>query len=58
MKYAVLSFDDGRADTYEKAYKILKKYGLTATINAVTDFIALQRFCKRRKQGDDGGAVD
>ena len=40
MKYALLSFDDGRADTYEKAYKILKKYGLTATINAVTDFIA------------------
>ena len=40
MKYAVLSFDDGRADTYENAYKILKKHGLTATINAVTDFIA------------------
>ncbi len=40
MKYAVLSFDDGRADTYENAYKILRKYSLTATINAVTDFIA------------------
>lgn len=39
MKTIVLSFDDGRLDTYENALPIMKKYNLTATINITTDFI-------------------
>lgn len=39
MKYVVLSFDDGRSDTYTNAFPILKKYNLTATFNIVSDFI-------------------
>ena len=38
-KNVVLSFDDGRLDTYTNAYKILKKYGMTCTVNVVTDFV-------------------
>ena len=38
-KYVILSFDDGREDTYTNAYPILKKYGLTCTVNITTDFI-------------------
>ena len=39
MRYVNLSFDDGRSDTYEIAFPILKKYGLTATVNIVSDFV-------------------
>ena len=39
MKYIVFSFDDGRKDTYTEALPILKKYGLTATVNIVPDYI-------------------
>lgn len=39
MKKVVLSFDDGRLDTFTNAIQILKKYGLTATINIATDFV-------------------
>lgn len=39
MKYISLSFDDGRADTYTNALPILKKYGLTATVNVISDFV-------------------
>lgn len=39
MKYVVLSFDDGRKDTYENAFRIIKKYNLTATIHVTTGFI-------------------
>lgn len=38
-KYVILSFDDGREDTYKNAYFILKKYGLMCTVNITTDFI-------------------
>lgn len=38
-RYVMFSFDDGRADTYQIAVPILRRYGLTATINVVTDFI-------------------
>ena len=38
-KTVVLSFDDGREDTYTNAWPILKQYGLRGTINVVTDFI-------------------
>ncbi len=39
IKEVSFSFDDGRYDTYTRAYPILKKFGYTATINVVTDFI-------------------
>lgn len=42
MKYVILSFDDGRLDTYSNAFQMIKKYNLTATINVVSDFILHQ----------------
>lgn len=38
-KYIVFSFDDGRLDTYENSYQILRKFNIPATINISTDFI-------------------
>lgn len=38
-KYVMFSFDDGRKDQYEIAYRVMKRYGLPATINIVTEFI-------------------
>ena len=38
-KTVILSFDDGRADTYTNALPTLKQYGLTATLNVVSDFV-------------------
>ena len=43
MKYVVLSFDDGRLDTFEYAMPHVLKNGLTATVNITTDFIERQR---------------
>lgn len=39
MKYIVLSFDDGRKDFYTNALPILKKYGFSATVNIVSDYM-------------------
>ena len=39
MKTIILSFDDGRRDFYTRAFPILQKYGLPATLNVVTDFV-------------------
>ena len=39
MKYVVLTLNDGRLDTYTRAVPIMKKFGVTATINITTDFI-------------------
>lgn len=39
MKYIVFSFDDGRADTYTVAMPIMQKYGLTATVNIISDYV-------------------
>jgi peptidoglycan/xylan/chitin deacetylase (PgdA/CDA1 family) len=41
-KPVAISFDDGYLDTYTHAYPILKKYGMTATIMLVSDFIGGQ----------------
>ena len=35
----IFSFDDGRKDQYDVAYKILSKYDFPATINVVSEFI-------------------
>lgn len=34
-----LSFDDGRKDFYDNAFPILKKYGLTASLNVTTGYV-------------------
>lgn len=39
MKYICLSFDDGRSDTFEYAFPLLRKYGLVATVNIISDFV-------------------
>ena len=39
MKYIILSFDDARSDTYEVAKPIMEKYGLTGTVNVISDFV-------------------
>lgn len=39
-KPLIITFDDGYLDNYTNAYPILKKYGFTATIFVVTDFIS------------------
>lgn len=39
MKNVVLSFDDGRLDTYENAIPMMMAFRLTATINITTDFV-------------------
>lgn len=38
-KYVVFTFDDGRADQYSNAVKIMKKYGLVGTIYITTGFV-------------------
>lgn len=39
MKYIVLSFDDAREDFYTRALPILKKYGLKASVNVISEFV-------------------
>lgn len=39
VKKIVLSFDDGRRDFYNRALPILKKYGLSSTLNVISDFV-------------------
>jgi Predicted xylanase/chitin deacetylase len=36
----VITFDDGYEDNYINAYPVLKKYGYTATVFAVTNFVS------------------
>lgn len=39
MKYVVLSFDDARSDTYEIALPIMQRYGLTGTVNTISNYV-------------------
>jgi hypothetical protein len=39
MKTIIFSFDDARQDFYSRAFPILQKYSLTATLNVISDFI-------------------
>ena len=53
MRYVILSFDDGRKDFFVNALPILQKYGLTATLNVITEFIGrndLDRFASGNHQ--------
>lgn len=38
-KRLVFSFDDGRLDTYTRAYPILRKYNMPFTLNVCSDFV-------------------
>ena len=38
-KFVVFSFDDGREDTFTRAYPILRKYNMPFTLNVCTDFV-------------------
>ena len=41
-KAFILTFDDGYADFFKNAYPILRRYGFTATVFLVTDFVGGQ----------------
>ncbi len=40
MNPVLITFDDGYEDNYKNAYPILKKYGFTAMIFVITDFVS------------------
>lgn len=44
-KYIILSFDDGRNDTYINAVPIMLKHNIRATINITTDFLEYPDTC-------------
>lgn len=53
MKTIILSFDDARSDFYHRAFPILQKYNLTATLNVITDFIENPTKYKSFDSGDN-----
>ncbi len=50
-KSVLLTFDDGWIDNYLVAYKVLKKYGVKATIFVVTDWV--ERSSEDKRPNDD-----
>ena len=42
-KFVVITFDDGYADFYRKAFPILSQYGFTATVFVITGLLEAQR---------------
>lgn len=48
-KAVVITFDDGYEETYDKAYKILKKYNAKATLFMVSDNIGKEYYCTDRQ---------
>jgi peptidoglycan/xylan/chitin deacetylase (PgdA/CDA1 family) len=44
LKPVIITFDDGYADNFTKAYPILKKYGLKATIFLISSDIGRKRY--------------
>lgn len=40
MKTIVLSFDDARSDFYSRAFPIMKRYGIPATLNVITRYMS------------------
>ncbi len=49
-KSVVITLDDGYEDNYQKAYPILKKYGMKATIFVVTSTVDINPECLTSKQ--------
>lgn len=52
-KMICFSFDDGRRDTYTRAFKIMNRYGLCGTIHITTGFI--DGTWKRKEEWDSAG---
>lgn len=44
-KAVVITFDDGYAQTYQKAFPVLKKYNAKATLFMVSDCIGKENYC-------------
>ena len=55
MKKIILSFDDSRADFYFRAYPLLKKYTIPATLNVISGFV--NGSAKMRMPSADGKAM-
>lgn len=45
MAYIILSFDDSRDDFYTRAFPILKKYQIPATLNVISSFVTGDIVC-------------
>lgn len=46
----VITFDDGYADLYDKAFSVLVEYGFSATVFVVTNWISTQRYSRNGRE--------